>query len=192
MFSSGEVQSGGTVSKIEREPQECNLLSHSLQLLQRIACWQCDFSVNISLILYYYKISLTWCLGSQFWCLCAGDSHGITFLSSHLNLINAISQECLEEFHYIWHKRPLGLKDELTGIWWSKVKVTVASQKIHNNQNNAAFLFSSIDTFINPSKSLQPNVMTFKKKCPILIPTFQLTAFMIQTNLVSEPITAKK
>lgn len=55
-----------SVSKIEREPQECNLLSHSLQLLQRIACWQYDFSVNISLILYYYKIALTWYLCSQF------------------------------------------------------------------------------------------------------------------------------
>uniref|UniRef100_A0A0E9R4Q1 Uncharacterized protein n=1 Tax=Anguilla anguilla TaxID=7936 RepID=A0A0E9R4Q1_ANGAN len=28
-------------------------------------------------------------------------------------LVNAISQEALREFLQIWHKRPLGLKDEL-------------------------------------------------------------------------------
>ena len=42
-------------------------------------------------------------------------------------LMNAISQECLERI-YIWHKRPLGLKGELTRIWWWKVEVAVTSE----------------------------------------------------------------
>lgn len=31
------------------------------------------------------------------------------------------------EFHYIWHGHPLGLKDELSRIYWSNVKVIVTS-----------------------------------------------------------------
>ena len=32
------------------------------------------------------------------------------------------------EFLQVWHRRPLGLEDELIRSWWSKVKITAASQ----------------------------------------------------------------
>lgn len=43
-------------------------------------------------------------------------------------LVDMISQEGLEGIFQIWHKRPLGLKEELIRIWWSNVKVSVYSE----------------------------------------------------------------
>ena len=59
---------------------------------------------------------------------------GIMF-SGHLILMNMISQEHLKGISF-QHKCPVGLKDELIRIWWSKVKVTVTSQNVfgHNTR----------------------------------------------------------
>ena len=35
-----------------------------------------------------------------------------------------------QELYYLWHKRPLGLKNEVIRIRWSKGKVTVTSQNM--------------------------------------------------------------
>ena len=41
-----------------------------------------------------------------------------------------LMREIYQELYYIWHKRPLGLKDELIRIRWSKGKVTVTSKNM--------------------------------------------------------------
>lgn len=51
--------------------------------------------------------------------------------------VNVISQKQREGIRYIWHKRPLGLRDELIRFRWSKITLTAqnlflkVTQKIH-------------------------------------------------------------
>lgn len=57
--------------------------------------------------------------------------------------MNVICQERLQGFHYIWHKHPLGLSDELIRIrwWWSKVKITVTLQSTLRNRRGIVNIF---------------------------------------------------
>ncbi|RCU34786.1 hypothetical protein DVA76_19100, partial [Acinetobacter baumannii] len=56
--------------------------------------------------------------------------------SVHPILVNVIPQNILTDCLQIWHKHPLGLKDELIRFRWSEVKVTVTSQNTQRNHKH--------------------------------------------------------
>ena len=54
-------------------------------------------------------------------------------LSPHIILMNHILRNNLREFLQICHKCLLQLKDELIRFWWAKVKITVPSRNVREN-----------------------------------------------------------